>query len=165
MIGNDVVDILLARQQSNWKRTGFVEKIFTQEEKVHIKSAENPELYVWVLWSMKEAAYKIYNRATGVRAFIPHQLSCTINTFFQKSCTGSVTCNGNSYLTKTEIVNGIIHTVAVQQSVEDKNVVEVYGIVLKDSHGLPYILNRAGVRCLVSKSHHGETTRIVTFVD
>ena len=32
MIGNDIVDLVQARFQSNWKRKGFVQKIFTQKE-------------------------------------------------------------------------------------------------------------------------------------
>ena len=43
MIGNDIVDLVQARLQSNWKRKGFVEKIFTQKEQELIFSSQNPE--------------------------------------------------------------------------------------------------------------------------
>ena len=33
MIGNDIVDLDLARTQSNWQRKGFLDKIFTKKEK------------------------------------------------------------------------------------------------------------------------------------
>ena len=32
MIGNDIVDLKLAKNQSNWQRKGFLEKQFTEEE-------------------------------------------------------------------------------------------------------------------------------------
>ena len=32
MIGNDVVDLQLAKTQSNWQRKGFLEKQFTEFE-------------------------------------------------------------------------------------------------------------------------------------
>jgi len=57
MIGNDIVDLELALKESNWKRKGFLNKIFTNEEQLLISSAINPEIMVWNLWSRKEAAY------------------------------------------------------------------------------------------------------------
>ena len=62
MIGNDIVDLVQARFQSNWKRKGFVQKIFTQKEQELIFSSKNPENMVWNLWTRKESAYKIFNR-------------------------------------------------------------------------------------------------------
>ena len=76
MIGNDVIDLALAQKESNWKRKGFLDKIFTQKEQLLISNSQNPELMVWNLWSRKEAAYKIYNRQTQNRAYIPKQLEC-----------------------------------------------------------------------------------------
>jgi hypothetical protein len=49
-------------------------------------SAENPNTMVWNLWSRKEAAYKIYNRATGIRGYFPLNLECA----YENSTTGSV---------------------------------------------------------------------------
>jgi phosphopantetheinyl transferase (holo-ACP synthase) len=76
MIGNDIVDLELAHKESNWKRNGFLDKIFTQNEQLLILNAKNPEVMVWNLWSRKEAAYKIYNRKTQIREYIPLQLEC-----------------------------------------------------------------------------------------
>ena len=77
MIGNDIVDLALAKKESNWKRNRFLDKIFTTKEQVLIVDAENPEIMVWNLWSRKEAAYKIYNRETGIRGYFPLQLECS----------------------------------------------------------------------------------------
>ena len=35
-IGNDIVDLSLAKIQSNWQRKGFLEKQFTQKEQIEI---------------------------------------------------------------------------------------------------------------------------------
>jgi hypothetical protein len=32
VIGNDIVDLALARKESNWKRPGYLNKIFTTKE-------------------------------------------------------------------------------------------------------------------------------------
>ena len=79
MIGNDVIDIIQSRYESNWQRKGFLQKIFTTDEQLLINKALNTEIIVWVLWSMKEAAYKIYNRQTKTRAYIPQKLVCSLN--------------------------------------------------------------------------------------
>jgi hypothetical protein len=41
VIGNDIVDLALARKESNWKRPGYLNKIFTTKEQLLISSAEN----------------------------------------------------------------------------------------------------------------------------
>ena len=78
MTGNDIVDMATAATESNWKRKGFLEKIFTQKEQEYIHKAASPTQMVWKLWSMKESAYKIYTRQFGGRFFAPLKLSCTL---------------------------------------------------------------------------------------
>jgi phosphopantetheinyl transferase (holo-ACP synthase) len=34
VIGNDIVDLALARKESNWKRPGYLNKIFTTKEQL-----------------------------------------------------------------------------------------------------------------------------------
>ena len=38
MIGNDVVDLATAKNENNWRRKGYLEKLFTEEEIAIIKS-------------------------------------------------------------------------------------------------------------------------------
>jgi hypothetical protein len=45
VIGNDIVDLALARKESNWKRPGYLNKIFTTKEQLLISSAENTPWY------------------------------------------------------------------------------------------------------------------------
>ena len=69
MIGNDVVDLNLAKTQSNWERKGFLGKIFTKKEQEFIFNTKSSFEMVWLLWSMKESAYKIYFKKHSVRFF------------------------------------------------------------------------------------------------
>jgi len=109
MIGNDIVDLVQARLQSNWKRKGFLEKIFTQKEQELIFSSTNSENMVWNLWTRKEATYKIFNRNTQIRAFIPHLLECHLsNEEFD-----TVTIENQTYYTQTVINEESIYTIAV----------------------------------------------------
>ena len=77
-IGNDIVDLKLAKTQSNWQRKGFLEKQFTQKEQDEILNSENPFLKVWLFWSMKEAAYKCYTQKFKERFFAPQKFECSI---------------------------------------------------------------------------------------
>ena len=36
MIGNDIIDLDVAKTESNWKRKGFLDKIFTANEQFQI---------------------------------------------------------------------------------------------------------------------------------
>ncbi len=78
MIGNDVVDLNLAKTESNWQRKGFLEKQFTDFEISEILKSVNPFLKVWLFWSMKEAAYKCYVQEYQKRFFSPKKFSCKI---------------------------------------------------------------------------------------
>lgn len=105
MIGNDIVDLILAKTQSNWQRVGFLQKIFTLEEQHLILSSKNPDVMVWLLWSMKEAAYKINNRQTGIRNFAPTSLKCNLDQT-------TVLIGSQLYYTRSSINSNYIHTVS-----------------------------------------------------
>ncbi|MBK8633253.1 MAG: 4-phosphopantetheinyl transferase family protein [Saprospiraceae bacterium] len=72
MIGNDVIDISATRQESNWKRKGFLQKLFTEKEIQFILEGDDPEFLVWLLWSAKESAYKIIHRRHQKMFFSPN---------------------------------------------------------------------------------------------
>lgn len=78
MVGNDIVDINEAKIASNWQRPRFVDKLFTTQEQVLIQNASNPFLKVWCLWSMKEAAYKLYTQHFPSRFYNPKAFECFV---------------------------------------------------------------------------------------
>lgn len=160
MIGNDVIDLIAAAKESNWQRRGFLQKIFVAHEQEMIQASSEPERMVWILWSMKEAAYKIYNRATGVRAFIPHLLQCHIN---DDTC-GFVVCNNKVYYTNTAITNEeMIHTVAVSKEDDLVRIQEISMLnILRDELGMPYKYGTSSnIKIPVSVSHHGRFEKVV----
>jgi len=107
MIGNDIVDLKLAAVQSNWKRKGFLDKIFTNKEQDLILNAKDPSIMVWLLWSMKESAYKIYMRQNSLRIFAPKRFECDVNT-----SQNTVKINEILYFTSSTISKDSIHTIA-----------------------------------------------------
>jgi phosphopantetheinyl transferase (holo-ACP synthase) len=164
VIGNDVVDIVQSRVESNWQRPGFLQKIFTPEEQQLILNVPEPEIMVWLLWSMKEAAYKIYNRQTAIRKFMPRDLQCIINLNEHHYYTEQVVCFENIYYTKSTLKQGNIHTVAVTCLQDLDNVIEIENKgILKDRYGIPYLLTDfENSAQSVSISHHGSLEKVVT---
>lgn len=153
MIGNDIIDLALARTQSNWKRKNFLDKLFTQEEQVLVANANNPEVMVWNLWSRKEAAYKIYNRETGIRGYFPKQLVC----FYESEISGTVCYNERVYYTKSTVTKDFIYTIA---TIETQFFNQIEKINLDDkihkTNGIPSIIDtQTALSKPVSITHHG----------
>lgn len=158
MIGNDVVDINQSRLESNRHRKGFLEKLFSVQEQEIIHKAPDAEQMTWRLWSMKEAAYKIYNRQTGIRAFMPLSLCCIID----DDTNGQVNCKGTIYHTRTSITDDVIATVAVYDANDFELIYEPDTFqVAKDEQGLPYAKSKDGSLHPASISHHGKYLKIV----
>lgn len=107
-IGNDIVDLNLAKTTSNWRRKGFLEKQFTQKEQDEIYNANNPFFKVWQFWSLKEAAYKCYTQKVEKRFFAPQKFECRL----LSDTEGVVSFEGNKYHTTTVLNSFYIHTIA-----------------------------------------------------
>ena len=160
MIGNDIVDLALALKESNWKRKGYLDKIFTKNEQLLILKSVNPQIMVWNLWSRKEAAYKIFNRNTGVILYNPIRFEC----FDTDKSIGKVMNNGVLYYTKTEINTDHIHTVSVLNRT-DFDAIKFLNRTNKiiKIKGIPY-LKTINTKLLIpiSISNHGNFEKIVS---
>lgn len=165
MIGNDIIDLALAQKESNWKRKGFLEKLFTLKEQLLISGSDNPEIKVWNLWSRKEAAYKIYNRHTQNSGFIPQQLECFDIEILEGILYGKVVCYGEVYFTKTIITSEFVETNAVANLADFEKIKECCASKkISKQHGIPnYFDEKQQVLFPVSKSHHGRFERIISF--
>jgi len=164
MIGNDIVDLALARKESNWKRNGFLDKIFTTKEQLLISNAENPEVMVWNLWSRKEAAYKIYNRKTLIRGYFPLQLECFDLKIIDGITFGKVVIKKHIYFTKTEITTQFVHTIAVE-NVQDFDTIKTLENRknIQKNNGIPsYLEKDNSVLIPISISHHGRFEQIIS---
>ncbi len=182
MIGNDIVDLSLAKTQSNWQRKGFLRKLFSAEEIDLISDATEPDLMVWKLWSMKESAYKADFRSSEKRKFNPGKFQCKMVT----EAIGNVQYEGRIYKTNTLIAHNFIHTSAWQEEcnvsisnpiiktfntqvssaelyqsllltvAKTKDYKEKDLSVIKSSVGIPELYkNHIKLETLCSMSHHG----------
>ncbi len=109
VIGNDIVDIERAVSTTNWKRKGYLQKLFTEEEQRIILNSEFPEIQIWKYWSMKEAAYKAHHRRFRLaRKFNPVQYNCNETS----EGLGTVIKDNYRYKTATSSSVNFIHTIA-----------------------------------------------------
>ena len=106
MIGNDIVDLSLAEKQSNWRRKGFLDKVYSSNEQAMILEASTPDILVWKLWSMKESAYKARLKVHKRIQLNPKAFECQI----LSEDKGIVTCGGKIYRTVSEINDDFVHT-------------------------------------------------------
>lgn len=156
MIGNDVVDLILARKESNWKRKGFLNKLFTTAEQQLISKATNQEEMVWMLWSIKESVYKAYQRINYNEGFYPTK----IEIISLNSKKESVTKLFDTFFYGETYVNTEIITTVVLHNKNDFNKIAYSKCKLytKNSNNLPVdaLSNKP-----ISVSHHGRHTEIV----
>lgn len=174
MVGNDIVDLTLAKTQSNWQRKGFLEKQFTQLEIGKILSSINPFFMVWLFWSMKEAAYKCYVQQTEKRFFNPKRFQCKI----QNRTKGTVSIANATFFTSSVFTTEFIHTIATSKLNTKIKSAKIYiqnknrqskevqhalmhqfdgnAILRKNKIGIPKIyLNNQKSSASISMSHHG----------
>ncbi|WP_456441972.1 4'-phosphopantetheinyl transferase family protein [Psychroserpens sp.] len=178
MIGNDIVDLKQAAKDSNWKRPRFLNKVFTQKEQSIISSSENKNQMVWLLWSMKEAAYKAYVREFKQRFFNPKRIQCQLGLCNE----GVVRINHKIYYLRTLITSEYVYSIASNNKekfpkidlfkfdqIEDVRTRLMHQIsnrkkgdlnsikIKKTALGVPNIfLNDEQIFEAVSISHHGE---------
>lgn len=182
MIGNDVVDLKLAEIQSNWRRKGFLDKICSPLEQRMISASLKPDLTFWRLWSMKESAYKAFQRKSKQRKVNPLAFKCQLINGYE----GLVNCNAELYHAQTESSKDFVHTYAysdefkaelagklIDLNPDQLNSIAFYNKVIsslsqvkgwvkkdislkKNSHGIPEVHNLKGnTTVLCSLSHHG----------
>ncbi|OYU79032.1 MAG: hypothetical protein CFE23_15920 [Flavobacterium sp. BFFFF1] len=165
MIGNDIVDLSIARQESNWRREGFLSKIYTIDEVNAITTTLDPETMVWIFWTMKESAYKIWHRDYRRRCYNPKYFECKLHEVTATSCTGTVSFGDSKCDSLTTIDSDFILSICstkdmaltalhVKQTGSKRNVDERNGI-LRDNTGIPYFESPELAGELVSITHHG----------
>jgi phosphopantetheinyl transferase (holo-ACP synthase) len=157
MIGNDIVDLNLVKKQSDWKRKGYVEKVFTFAERQFISNSKNPDQTVWELWSRKEAVYKIIIQKGGVSGYYPLKIECL-------DCGldyGKVQFETQLFYTRTLFTDDFIYSEAIITHDDFHFITNIpRNEVVAKRNGIPYIVYHNSV-FTVSKTHHGEFEKVV----
>jgi len=186
VIGNDIVDFNTAALQSNWRRRGFLEKLFSENEQSLILNSEFPERRLWLLWAMKEATYKAHQRRFKLpRSFNPKEFNCEILEGDNTSVFGKIQIRDCNYYTQTSIGEDYLHCIAsqfqqketVQKIFSDPTIIKQELILAvselkklpqakisieKDRNFIPYLVcDDNKINCDFSLSHHGNFSAFV----
>lgn len=177
MIGNDIIDLEVAKKESNWRRKGYLKKVFTPEEQELITTSFTPDLMVWSLWSMKEAVYKAEFRRTLKYEYAPLKVSCLSMEKSEGSLSGIMIYNEIKYFTITKIFSDSLHTIACRwkedfsrlKSIEfnsysnnylfdlrKNNLISEKEWIIKNNSGVPNLIDFEKDKVYpLSISHHG----------
>ncbi|SDS39209.1 4'-phosphopantetheinyl transferase superfamily protein [Christiangramia echinicola] len=177
MIGNDIIDLKIARAEGKSDNIRFIDKVFTEFERSLILNSQDPELHLWILWSMKEAAYKAHQRIYDLpRKLNPRTFGCK---YIHQENSGKVSIGSIEYsidvLTTSEYIHSITSSGALLQMAFFNgqtsrsellarflsiNSIEMDEIKLyKDFNGVPSIpLKNSPKKLPISLSHHGNFT-------
>lgn len=71
MLGNDIVDLQVVLTSGQAQRPGFQDRISSSSELPPLRSYFDEEHCTWLLWAIKESAYKYYIQAEGQPIFAP----------------------------------------------------------------------------------------------
>jgi phosphopantetheinyl transferase (holo-ACP synthase) len=177
MIGNDIIDLAAAKKESNWRREGYLKKLFSIEEQDYIKESTTPDSSVWSLWSMKEAVYKAEFRRTLHYEYAPLKIRCIKMNQEDNMLKCELLYNDIKYFTFTKILSNYLHTIACRwkkdftylKIIVVKDYPENYSVYLKKNKllsssefiiksdcGIPNLINIEKEKIYpMSISHHG----------
>lgn len=178
MVGNDLVDLRQAAWDSNWQRKGYLNKICMRSEEAMILKAHHPMAMLWLIWTMKEASYKVINRITGIRNYSPRSYLCSGLNFNGPDATASVTFGAYRLFIKAQFNEDMVHSTAVLKE-KDLASLRLHFLsnspaymdnfnrscpdyfLSKTSGGLPVITHLPSAQILeASISHHGRYAAI-----
>lgn len=166
MIGNDIVDLAKAKEESNIFRPRYLEKICNAEEIELVLSHLKPIDTFWRIWTMKESAYKAFQRKFNFKTFFnPLVFRCE----FVDPELGNVVFNNHQLSTKTIQTPEFVYTEVVGFQSKQRFFGNTSDLLMKlktelnlkslpefttSLEGLP-VLNLLQKTLPISKTHHG----------
>ncbi|TVZ28280.1 4'-phosphopantetheinyl transferase superfamily protein [Gillisia sp. Hel_I_86] len=116
MIGNDIIDLEIPISP-NWNTTRYLNKLFTSSEQTAIFDSEEPEIWLQLFWSLKEAAYKAHQRQFNLpRKYNPLDFICEIISEEKEAVQGILRIKGLIYFSTSTITSTYIHSTAMTGS-------------------------------------------------
>ncbi len=154
MIGNDLVHIPGWSKPEGNRHQRFLNKLFLPAEQHLLK--ELPAFGEPLLWSMKEAAYKLMFRREAAYRFAPKSFFTRLNSTEVKNLEGVVIYGASRILTQTQISGDYLHTIALAE--EDRLLFGNLGVRLayrnRDERDYQLQVNKSD-RLLILKDEHG----------
>lgn len=115
LVGNDIVDLQHPDNQNKASNIRLLKKILTPLEILTVQQAANPNTMLWLLWSCKEAAYKVAIKM-GIQPFNDAtQISIDFNNTNNLLYCGTAVVKNIQCFTKTILSNNYAYSIASKQ--------------------------------------------------
>lgn len=156
-IGHDIVDLQLAKKESNIFRKGYLQKILTENELKILLNSRDIALSFWQMWSMKEAVYKILRQKGKERGYYPKKIE-VLNVEVNNGIVGN---DQQIFYTQTTFNSHYLETIALENHLDFKKIQRLnQADKLSKVNEIPVLLidNKPFA---ASKSHHGRFESVV----
>lgn len=117
LIGNDIVDLKGQGNIRSAQSSRYLEKVFNGSELARIQAVENKEEMIWLLWSCKESAYKVWIKQGHKRFFKPKEIHVGQLELSKDGIQSEINIQGLQYYCLSNIVKGYVHSIASDQSI------------------------------------------------
>lgn len=107
MLGNDIVDLTDPETRRGNQHPRFDQRVFTPRERASLARSPDPTRTRWILWSVKESAYKALRRVLPETVFSPVEFAVELDSQQQ----GFVTYRQHRFHARVEIDAGCIHAI------------------------------------------------------
>jgi hypothetical protein len=113
MIGNDIIDLKAVSAATTNRRQRFLDKICIDSEQEFLYNQQEVDGCIWLLWSMKESAWKAHYRNSSTRKFNPKFFHCKVHDFSLNDdlISGLVSVENKLYNTSSFWNGDLIHTI------------------------------------------------------
>jgi phosphopantetheinyl transferase (holo-ACP synthase) len=181
MIGNDIVDLDIVLKENKATNLRYLNKICTENEIKTIQSSIDPNITLWRIWTIKEAAYKIINKSNGIRAYFPKKIETVflseteaeVNSPWGKISVVTIPSNDhyihsiasisdNPFFAGVEKVypesnpSESVRMFCLQDLVNKMNLESSVSLQIKTENNIPFVyLNEDKLPVNLSLSHHG----------
>lgn len=113
MVGNDIVDLSISSIGAGERRGRYLAKLFTATELDIIQRLGDEDIWIWLLWSVKESVYKIVSRRENRIRYAPKSLQCmSITKKSEGRYETTVAYQGHKFVANSKLTDQYVHTLA-----------------------------------------------------
>jgi phosphopantetheinyl transferase (holo-ACP synthase) len=160
-LGHDIIDLALAKQESNIYRKGYLDKILTTQEQKMMRESQNPWLCFWIFWSQKEAVYKILRQKGEERGYYPLKIEIQKT----ESIWGIVHFKNQIYYTQTKHHEDKLESIALDNPNHFSQIITLTkNTQIFKNQEIPFIKTHHQKQT-ISKSHHGRFESVITLTN
>jgi phosphopantetheinyl transferase (holo-ACP synthase) len=120
IIGNDLVDLNTPDAKNYPKKQRFIQRVLCDSEQEFYKGHQYYRTIFWILWSAKEAVYKIVKKFHQEAVFAHKLYVCEINFLSNEFASGFVTYNNLKYPVTFSITPNWVHCIATTSNHKGK---------------------------------------------